>query len=210
MSESHSKRNYLNLKKVDGVSEDRTIAEAFLSTETMNASAIVNWGQRWHGDLSLNDSIAILREKAEKVRCGDLSDMEATLVSQARTLDTIFSNLAARAANTQNVDLMEKYLRLALKAQAQCRTTVEALHEMKYPHQAFFIGQQYNAEQQQVNNSIGTHAQAQEISKSRNELLEAHDGEWLDSGTAAATGGANPHMEAMGKIDRRKDRGRQG
>ncbi len=210
MSDDVKKRNSLTLKEVDGKTKDRVIAEAYMSPETVNASVVTDWGQRWVADLSLNDSIAILREKAEKVRGGDLSDMEATLVSQVRSLDMIFSNLAARAANTQNVDFMEKYLRLALKAQAQARTTVEALHEMKYPRQAFFIGQQYNAEQQQVNNAIGTRMRPRPresvIPKNGNELLEATDGERLDSGTAAAAGRADPHLAAMGSIDRRKDR----
>lgn len=210
MSDSVPKRNYLELREIDGVSKDRVIAEAYLSPETVNASVITDWGQRWHADLSLNDSIAILRDRAEKVREGDLSDMEATLAAQVRSLDTIFTSLAVRAANSQNVDFMEKYLRLALKAQSQARTTVEALQEMKYPRHAFFIGQQYNAEQQQVNNEIGTRMRARPrgsvIPKNGNELLEATDGERLDSGTAAAAGGADPHLAALDSIDRRKDR----
>jgi hypothetical protein len=133
-------------------------------------------------------------------------------VSQARSLDTIFCNLAHRAANSESVAYMEATLRLALKAQSQCRSTVEALQVMKYPQQAFFIGQQNIAEQQQVNNatSTRTHAQARDIQKSRNELLEAHHGERLDGRTAQAASGSDQRLETVGKIDRRKDRRGQG
>ena len=207
MSEERIKRNYLELKRVEGVSEDRQIAQAFLSTETMNASAAVDWAQRWHADLSLNDSIAILRESAEKVKRGDLSELEATLVSQARTLDTIFTSLADRAANTQNLAYMESALRLALKAQAQSRSTIEALHEIKHPHQAFFIGQQNIAERQQVNNATctRTRTQGRKIRTDSNKLLEAYNGERLDGRTAQAAIGADPRLEAVGEINRRND-----
>lgn len=156
MSDETPKRSNLSLKLVEGVSKDKIIAQAALSPETGNASAVANWAQQRFGDVSLSDSIDLLHEDAEKVRGGDLSDMEATLVSQVRTLDSIFTVLATRAANSQQLHQMEVNLRLAFKAQAQARSTVEALNEMKHPRQAFFIGQQNIADQQQVNNAIGT------------------------------------------------------
>jgi hypothetical protein len=200
MNERSPKNCKLNLVKVTGVSKDKTVAQAALSATVGNASAIVNWGKSRLGEISLNDCIGLLNEEAERVSSGHLGDMEATLVSQVRTLDTIFTVLAVRAAKSENVDLSERYLRLALKAQGQVRTTVEALKEMKCPRSALFIGQQYNAEQQQVNNSLGTVDGT--IPKYKNELLEAHDGKWLDSRTAATSSRANSPLATVGTINR--------
>lgn len=202
------KRHRLELQEIDGVSKDRLIAEAYLSPETVNASVAVEWGQRWFPDLSLNDAINILRYKAEKVREGDLSDMEGTLSAQVRSLDLIYTSLAARAANSQSVDFVEKYLRLALKAQNQARATVETLQEIKHPRQAFFIGQQNIADQQQVNNEIGIRSREREAPKNGNELLEATDGERLDTRAASTTGRADTPLATMGEINRSKDKKR--
>lgn len=70
-------------------------------------------------------------------------------------LNAIFNELARRAANNMGTYLgtTETYLRLALKAQAQSRATVEALAEMKKPHSVAFVKQANIAHgPQQVNN----------------------------------------------------------
>lgn len=93
--------------------------------------------------------------QAMKVQAGDLGRPEEMLSAQAHTLDIIFNTLARKAAANMNAGYAgatETYLRLALKAQSQCRTTVEALAEIKYPKSATFIKQANIAQQQQVNN----------------------------------------------------------
>ena len=47
--------------------------------------------------------------------------------SIAASLNALFVNLAQRAYHNQYVDQFERNLRLALKAQGQCRTTIETL-----------------------------------------------------------------------------------
>ena len=52
----------------------------------------------------------------------------------------------------EHLNATETYMRLALKAQTQCRSTLETLAEVKYPKAATFVRQQNVAYQQQINN----------------------------------------------------------
>jgi mRNA-degrading endonuclease RelE of RelBE toxin-antitoxin system len=66
----------------------------------------------------------------------------------------IFTRLSLRAHNNfgQYMKAAETYLRLALKAQSQCRATLETLAEIKNPRPYI---QNNRAEYQQVNNGAG-------------------------------------------------------
>ena len=59
------------------------------------------------------------------------------LTSQALTLDAVFTEMLSRA--TQNIgkypDAVERYMRLALKAQSQSRATLETLVKMHQPRE---------------------------------------------------------------------------
>jgi len=78
-------------------------------------------------------------------------------------------------------------MRLAFKAQAQCRATVETLAEMKNPHPFAFVKQANIANgPQQVNNGASVSnaravAPAGEIQSEQSKRLEAPIGEWLDT-----------------------------
>ena len=47
------------------------------------------------------------------------------LTAQAHTLVAIFNNLARRASNAEYRDHLDRYLKLALRAQSQYRATCE-------------------------------------------------------------------------------------
>jgi len=69
--------------------------------------------------------------------------MKATLAAQAASLDVVFSEFAKRAARTVMVKVTEVDMRFALKAQAQCRATVESLARLRNvspPHRAYDPG----------------------------------------------------------------------
>lgn len=113
----------------------------------------------------------------------------------------------------EHLNATETYLRMALKAQAQCRSTLETLAEVKYPKSATFVRQQNVAYQQQVNNGgaagdsanntrTGAPAHGKSLNQS-NELLEAQHGERLDTRATGTTSGNDSHLEAMGAINRR-------
>lgn len=205
-----AKANTLLLTHQKGKSDERIMAECGLSAVMGNASTSRTFLQGTFGVLDINEVSAVMREKAEKVKSGDLSDVEATLTAQAATLDTIFNELARRAALNmgQHLPATEIYLRHAFKAQAQCRSALEALAEIKNPRPVAFVKQaNISHGPQQVNNGVQAgeaHAhgnnsiQSNEQSGGSNELLP-------DTGTQAPACGVNQEMEAVGAIHRAKD-----
>lgn len=66
-----------------------------------------------------------------------LKSISRILVSQAITLDTIFTNMARRAAANlgRYPDAVDHYMRHALKAQAGSRATLEALAKLHQPRE---------------------------------------------------------------------------
>ena len=214
-----SAANTLTVISEKGKSDDRKMAELCQSPIVANANTARTFAQGSFGTISLNESISVLREKAAKVRTGDLSEVEDTLTAQAATLDAMFNELARRAALNMGTHLSatETYLRMALKAQAQCRATIETLAEVKYPKAPTFVRQQNVAYQQQVNNGgatvadngPGTHAHGNNQS-AQNKLLEDRSDEHtdLDTGATTTASRSNPALETVGAIDRTKKRGR--
>jgi hypothetical protein len=195
-----------------GKSRHRKIAELGFSAAVTNTVTASHFAKGSFGALDLSESISVKNEKIAKVKAGDMPEVEATLIAQAVTLDTVFNELARRAAANMgaHTTATETYLRLAFKAQAQCRATLETLAEVKNPRHATFVHQQNIANQQQVNNggdnttSTRAPAPAQRKSSNRaNELLEAQHGEWMDTGATGKAGGTDPHVEAVGMVNGR-------
>ena len=75
----------------------------------------------------------VINDRVEQTHAGDLKDAETTLVAQAATLDASFNEMVKRAAMNmgQYLDATERYMRLAFKAQGQCRATLETLAGIK-------------------------------------------------------------------------------
>lgn len=76
-------------------------------------------------------------KRATSAGAGDLMLARQLLAAQAMTLDGIFTEMARRSALNmgQHMDATERYMRLALKAQAGSRATVEALARMHQPRE---------------------------------------------------------------------------
>ena len=70
-------------------------------------------------------------------------------------MDAIFNNLAQRAAMNMGeyLDATDTYLKLALRAQSQCRSTWEAVSTIKHPPMAGYMQANIAHGPQQVNNS---------------------------------------------------------
>ena len=73
-----------------------------------------------------------IQDAVDTVRDGVMAGAQATLVGQALALNAIFAEMARRggAMLGRPGNAAERYLRLAMKAQAQCRTTLQALNEI--------------------------------------------------------------------------------
>ena len=100
---------------------------------TVQAAVTLKEYDKSYGDLDLNGLIAVLTEQTKASNDGDLGRGEAMLTTQAHTLDAICNNLARRAINAEYMDRLDSYLKLALRAQSQCRATWEALGAIKNP-----------------------------------------------------------------------------
>ena len=85
----------------------------------------------------LADYAEALAEKAKAAARGDLTCASQMLASQAMTLDGIFTEMARRMALNMGEYLgaTETYARIALKAQANSRATLEALAKLHQPRE---------------------------------------------------------------------------
>ena len=134
--------------------------ELVLSPTIQSAVAIEAWSM-FAGTVDLADLVDDLRERIKKVQGGDMQPVEAMLFGQAMTLETIFTSLARQAALNDGLKQFQVNLTLALKAQAQCRATLEALAEIKNPRPVAFVKQaNITNGPQQVNNGMQPAQQA--------------------------------------------------
>lgn len=95
-----------------------------------------------------------LKESTELIHGGDLKRIDSTLLAQAVTLNAIFNEMARRAAANMGAHLnaTDRYMRLALKAQGQCRATLETLAAIKNPPIVYARQANISHGPQQINN----------------------------------------------------------
>ena len=156
-------------------------------------------------DVDLTTHVESLRRQCEAVHKGDLKHSEAVLVSQAHTLDAIFTQFAHRAAlNVGHYpETVDAYMRLALRAQSQCRATLETLATIKNPPIVFAKQANIAHGHQQVNNGDAAPVARGQTDNRPTELLEhADESQRLDIGTAAAASAGNPPLAAVEAIHR--------
>jgi len=135
---------------------DKLAAQCAVDGIVSNARSLVSFGSPTFGKLSLTECAGVLKETAKGLNDGDLSAAVTMLSCQAVTLNAMFGELARRAGLNmgENLGATETYMRLALKAQSQCRATLETLAAIKTPPVVFARQANINnGGQQQVNNS---------------------------------------------------------
>lgn len=162
----------------------------------------------------INELAYELEKQCAAVRAGDMSRVEEMLLTQAHTLDFLFGKFTRLAAGSraEYPEAFERYMRLALKSQSQCRSALEALSEIKNPPSVMFARQANIANgPQQVNNGEPSRAR-EEKAIPANKLLEGVGigGERLDPGTARQAGASYSALEAVGARHRPQDSDRQG
>lgn len=76
-----------------------------------------------------------LADKIAKVETGDIASLTGLLTAQAHVLNTVFASslLSAKKNQAEFPHAHERYMRLAFKAQGQCRATVEAVAKIVAP-----------------------------------------------------------------------------
>jgi hypothetical protein len=210
---STKKRDPNQITAAGKPNEDQAVAIArTVLRPTVQAAVTLKEYGKSYGDLALGGLIDSLTEQTRASGDGDLKRAEAMLTTQAHTLDAIFNNLARRAINAEYMDNLDRYLKLALRAQSQCRTTWEALATVKNPPVAGYVRQANIAHGPlQVNNAPAAPdgaPRALENPNLQNKLLEEKDGERLDPGATCTPSRADPAMATVGEVDRAEDRGR--
>lgn len=191
------------------------VAKQMLLSPTINSSLIGNlhkdtsFGENDFGErieLDVKAATETMEKVSDKVKNGDLSNLEEMLTCQAYSLQTLFTTMASKASVTTNADHIELLSKIALKAQNQCRATIATLSEMKNPKRAMFVKQLNQANQMQVNNASDAESGIQKKNiKPANELLEKTNGERLDTRTTCETIGTNQVLETVGTISGSKD-----
>jgi hypothetical protein len=151
------------------------------TSPSLNASAVMEPFQKniVGKEVTCHHLREAVAERVRDVWDGNLQGVEALLMAQAISLQTIYTSLARKAAAQEYMKQYQVHLTLALKAQAQSRATLEALIELKQPrHAPTFIKQANMANgPQQVNNGAAPTAQplthAAETASAPSKLLEA-------------------------------------
>ena len=126
---------HLTAGLIDNLSSEMTPNHlvASMTTLSVNTAFTVKKFANVGEDIEVSDYILELQKAGNEVVGGNLGRLERMLTSQAIALDTMFNQLALKAAGAEYLKNYEVFMRLAFKAQAQSRNTVEALAMLKHP-----------------------------------------------------------------------------
>lgn len=130
----------LELRSRVGETDEQALARAMLDPVARHAVLSSVYADQAFGDssrLSVTETAAQLEAELGKAAMGDLQMASRILASQAFSLDAIFTELARRSSINlgQHIEAMDRYMRLALKAQAASRSTLEALAKLHQPRE---------------------------------------------------------------------------
>ncbi|MEO8329763.1 MAG: hypothetical protein ABI586_07165 [Candidatus Nanopelagicales bacterium] len=208
------KSRYLEIVKVPEKTHERLIADMVGEGIASNAWTALRFVKPEFGDVSLTDMVASLRESGTAINRNDMAAAERMLYANVVSLNTIFGELArvSQANMFKNVDAADRYLRLALKAQAQARMTVETLATIKNPPVVFAKQANFAGGPQQVNNGgLAPVHEALRVRKTRpapNKLLESLDVKRLDARAKGTAGRANQVLAPVAALNRTEKRDR--
>jgi hypothetical protein len=209
-------RKAVNIKASSEEQKYEAIARTLTRPEIGAAAVIEAWSPDTH---DVNVLALELAAQVKAVNQGDMLRTEGILISQAQALDAIFVNLMRRSVNQTNAAHWEMYMRMGMKAQSQCRATLQALAEMKNPRPVAFVKQANinNGGHQQVNNGVAAEAlprpsPARENETEQTKLLEemVNGCTYMDAGTTQATSRGHKTLEPLEAINRAKERNGQG
>ena len=170
----------------------------FAAFRTMKACESKAFGEQ----IDVPSLMEHLREQAVAVNRGDLSQAEAMLMNQAAALQSLFVRLTERGLGQSQMPNFESLMRLALRAQSQCRATLETLAAIKNPPLVYARQANVTSGPQQINNGTAAPSQAREIKNEQSKLLDARE--------ASASGSSHSTLETLGEVDRAEVGRRQG
>jgi hypothetical protein len=146
--------------------------------------------------------LATLRDQAAAVQGGDLAHAEAMLINQASSLQALFVRLSERAMEQTHMPNIEGFMRLALRAQSQCRATLETLAAIKNPPVIYAKQVNQTTGPQQINNGMAAPSQARENEIEQSKLSGGTHELLQDTRAPGFASRVNPALETLGEIDR--------
>lgn len=149
--------------------------------------------------------LATLRDQAAAVQRGDLANAEAMLINQASALQALFVRLSERAMEQAHMSNLEGFMRMALRAQSQCRATLETLATINNPPIVYAKQANFAAGHQQVNNGTQMPMRTRENENQQSKQSEANHELLPDTRASALAGAIDPQMETLGEIHRAKN-----
>lgn len=146
--------------------------------------------------------LATLRDQAAAVQGGDLAHAEAMLINQASALQSLFVRLSERAMEQGHMPNLEGFMRMALRAQSQCRATLETLAAIKNPPIVYARQANVTTGPQQINNGTAAPTRAREIETEQSQLSGGTHELLPDVRTSGIASRVDPALETLGEVNR--------
>lgn len=189
--------NGLRVQAVAGKSEKRNLADVSLDPAANAMVAARMYNKFSFGEQDTTALFQSLHDTGIEAASGDLTHQKSMLAVQADVLNTVFAELSRRAAMNMGEYLgaTETYLRLALKAQSQCRSTIEALDRLCNDRTQTVRHVHVNQGGQAViADQVHNHAGGK---RNGNSIEQPHAPESAAAGQRAPLSGANPIGEGL-------------
>ena len=205
-TEARTRHSALQIQRYQGESNETALARTTAQPEIQAAYTQLAYNTSWlKKGPGINELVSELATQTQAVKQKKLGRGEEMLAAQAHTLDTLFNYLSRKATRSEYLSQFEAYLKLALRSQAQCRSTWEAISAIQNPPLAGDVNQANIAHgHQQVNNASRTVENANPPDK----LLEKTEHEpdtWMDRGTPTTAERVDSELETVGEIDGAED-----
>ncbi len=200
---------------VDGATPEESalnFANLMISPEMASFRVITNRErQELMEQLDTPALIDALRAQTKAVQKGDLRAAEAMLMNQATALQSLFVKLTETGLQANLLRQQETALRLALKAQSQCRATLETLANIKNPPVVYAKQANVTTGPQQINNgsqTAPTGMREKVFEENKLKELDHEQQQWLDTGTTGAASSTHQRAKAMAPVHRADKRSR--
>lgn len=189
----------LKIKK--GEDPNQKKANLMLGEYMAPTFATLKFAQGTIGEISLGNAMQAMLDSVERVTSqNNLVGVEGMLVTQAHSLNLIFSECLRRSAinASEYFEASQRYFAMALKAQNQCRMTLETLSNIKNPPVVYARQANIANGPQQVNNgTMPPRAHTDENQNQPNKVLEQGNEQRMDASAQSQASASNSALETV-------------
>ena len=201
---ANATKNVCQIEGQPNLTRSEILADIAVAGVLAGAITTQSFSNGNYGQIDLTRAVHALQMQVDASRQGQSIVADNLLVSQAVTLNAIFHDCCRRGLLNMGEypDAAERYMRLALKAQSQCRATLEGLAAIKNPPTVFAKQANVAHGPQQINNGAHNRLPHGKLENEQSKLLENIDDKWLDNRTARTPSISDTGMETVGSLDR--------